>query len=284
MRVSVIQSKQKVLYDVNNPGEFNLETCKKLSKEVLEEGFKLIEEAAQQGAQLIVTMEAINTVIFPHDPRYDFKETVEELDGPIVTRFSELSKKYSTYIIGGLYNKREGKVYNSGILFNPKGEIEGIYDKVHLVGGEKVGLTPGNSFPVFKTDIGSIGILVCWDMQFPEAARELVLGGADLIACPTWGWENIYGLSRAYENDVVIAAAMAVPPHCPIEGIRSPSCIVDGTGTILAQGEKENAGVVSADVVLKPKIVEDGLTMREIRLGDRHPDTYKLGFLSTQNN
>lgn len=72
-------------------------------------------------------------------------------------------------------------------------------------------------------------------MQFPEAARELVLGGADFIACPTWGWENIYGLSRACENDVVIAAAMAVPPDGEIKGIRNPSCIVYGTRNILVQ-------------------------------------------------
>lgn len=274
MKISAIQSKQRILYNAENRDKFDLAACRKLCGQVLEEGFGLIEKAASEGAELIITTEAINTVILPDDLRYDFLQTVETLEGEVITKLKAITKKYGTYVVGGLYNKRNEKAYNSGILFGPQGEIEGIYDKVHLAGGEKVGLTPGNSFPVFKTGIGNIGILVCWDMQFPESARELVLGGADIIVCPTWGWENIYGQSRAYENDVVIAAAMAIPLDGAIEGIRSPSCIIDGTGSILAEGTRDRAGIVTAEVSLDPKRNMDGTAMREIRYSDRRPETY----------
>lgn len=277
MKVAVVQSNQKILYDAKEPGEFDLTTCKRLSQEVIDQNLSLIEEAAKKGGNLIVTMEAINVTIFPNDPRYDFLESVPELTDSMFERFCRLSKTYGIYIVGGFYNKRDGKAYNSGILFGPSGKIEGIYDKVHLAGGEKVGLTPGNTFPVFKTEFGNIGILVCWDMQFPEAARELVLGGADIIVCPTWGWENIYGLSRAYENGIYVAAAMAIPPNGVIEGIRSPSCIVDGGGNILAQCSRTEASISIADFDLK----DHGDNQREwcpmsIRVEDRRPETYRL--------
>lgn len=274
MKISVIQSKQRILYDVNNPGIYDYETCVRLSKESVDEGLKMTESAARNGAQLIVTIEALNIVTLPHDTRYPFLDTVEELNGQVFDRFSKLAGKYGIYIVGGLYNKRNGKAYNSGILFGPDGKIVGIYDKVHLAGGEKIGLTPGNSFPVFETNIGNIGILVCWDMQYPEAARELVLNGADVIVCPTWGWENIYGLSRAYENDIVVAAAMALPPNGIIEGLRSPSTIVHGSGSILAQGDLNRSCIVTADAELSGTKKENGQTMRQIRLSDRRPETY----------
>lgn len=129
---------------------------------------RLEESAARDGAQLIVTMEAVNTVVLPGDSRIPFAEMVEMLGGPIVTGFYEIVGRYGTHIVAGLFNQREGRVYNSGILFGPEGCILGIYDKVHLTLGEKGDVTPGDSFPVFHTSLGSIGILVCWDMHFPK--------------------------------------------------------------------------------------------------------------------
>ena len=126
-------------------------------------------------------------------------------------------------------------------------------------------------------------MLVCWDLQFPEAARELALGGADLIACPTWGWENIYGLSRAYENSVTIAAAMGMHP----EGVISfcdPSCVVDNMGNIVALAPRDKACVVTADIDIKKEPAPQygsayfypSHSMRKTRFSQRRPDTYRL--------
>lgn len=83
-------------------------------------------------------------------------------------------------------------------------------------------MCPGNEFKVFDTDIGKVGILICWDMQFPEAARILALSGADIIICPTWGWENKYGICRAYENGIYVVAAMAIPKKGVIPPFKIP--------------------------------------------------------------
>jgi predicted amidohydrolase len=79
-----------------------------------------------------VTMEALNVSVFPDDFRYRFIETVPDLNGGLFQKFREFAKKHGVYVVGGLYNRREGKAYNSGILFGPSGEIEEIYDKVQL--------------------------------------------------------------------------------------------------------------------------------------------------------
>ena len=126
-------------------------------------------------------------------------------------------------------------------------------------------------------------MLVCWDMQFPEAARELALGGADLICCPTLCWENIYGLSRAYENSVNIAAAMtAFGDELP--ALNSPSCIVDNMGNIVAAAPKDTVCVVTAELdILKEPPTQYGShlfypsnSMRKTRFSQRRPDTYRL--------
>lgn len=283
MRISAIQSRQYNLYDVNHPGDFDIDKCRSLSRIAVDEAFEMIDEAGRNGAKLIVTVEGMNVSVLPNDKRYDFVSTAEPMDGPIIKRLGCLAKRHGAYIVGGLYTARNGKAYNSAVLFAPDGSIVGVFDKVHLPAGEEIGVTPGNCFPVFETDYGKIGMLICWDMQFPEAAREIALAGADLIACPTWGWENIYGLCRAYENSVAIVAAMSLPPTGMIAEGADPSCIVDNMGRIRAAGSRTEPGIITAEMDIRQEpplqygINEtDGFkSMRHIRMLQRRPDTYK---------
>ena len=196
MRISVIQTKRRFQYDPVASPDFDLKTCLELSKQEMEEGFQLVEKAGQQGAQLVATIEGFNESLSIHDPRYDFMDYMEPLDGPAVARFSAVAKQYRTYIVAGLYTRREGKAYNSALLCGTDGQIVGIYDKVHMPYNNNQYFFPGNSYPVFETEHGNIAMLICWDMQYPKAVREVALGGADLIACPTQGWEPIYGYCR----------------------------------------------------------------------------------------
>lgn len=281
MKISAIQS-QHFLYDSKNPSDVTIEKLFELRDQVIEQVLELTEEAAKQGTDLIVTTESVNISIFPGDMRYDLSQTGESLDGPLIKKFSSIAEKYKTYIVAGLYTSRNGNLYNSSILFNRKGEIQGVYDKTHLTDVELLGLTPGNTYPVFETDFGNLAMLICWDMQYPEAVREVALAGADIIACPTWGWENIYGLCRAYESSITIAAANALPPHGEMWEWCNPSAIVNNVGEILSSGSKDSVGVITAEVEIteEPEIQYNGspegiTSMRQIRNMLRRPDTYK---------
>ncbi|MFH1007510.1 MAG: carbon-nitrogen hydrolase family protein [Candidatus Latescibacterota bacterium] len=284
MKISVIQSKSKFRYDPDDPGAYDLALCCKLAQPGIEEGFQMVEQAAREGAHLIVTVEGFNGTVSYRDRRYHFPDVSEPLDGPLIRRFSDLAGQYGIYIVGGLYTSRDGNAYNSAVLFGPEGSIVGIYDKVHLPAGEEIGITPGDFYPTFETEHGLIGLLVCWDMQYPEAPRELALSGVDLIACPTLGWENIYGLSRAYENGVSIAAAMGLPSHQDLWDFCDPSCVVDNMGRIVSAGGRRSSEIVTAELDIRrepaPQYGAGEITgmnsMRRIRMMQRRPDTYRL--------
>jgi len=282
MKISVIQQKPFYQYDQLREKP-PLEILKKAADQTVDRCIELLEEAHREGAELAVTIEALNCHLMWADMRWPYPEVYEGLDGPTCCKLKETAKRLSMYIVAGLYLTIEGKTYNCAVLFNPQGEIAGIHKKVHLPAGEEYQITPGEWFEVFHTDLGNIGMLVCWDMQFPESVRELTLGGADLICCPTWGWENIYGLCRAYESSVYIAAAMginregtALPPGC------DPSCVVDNMGHIVAAVSREDEGVATAEIdISKDPAAQygsenyiDSTSMRKTRLSQRRPDTY----------
>lgn len=284
MKVSVLQ--QMPVYQYNQLTQKPpLALLKQKSQQNMERCFEMLESAGREGADLAVTIECVNAHLSWADMRYPFGEVYEGLDGPLCERFARTAKRLGMHIVAGLYLSIEGRGYNCAVLFNPRGEIAGVHKKVHLPAGEEFQVTHGDRFEVFHTDIGNIGMLVCWDMQFPESVRELTLGGADLIACPTWGWENIYGLCRAYESSVYIAAAMGInrgtqplPPFC------DPSCIVDNMGRIVAAAGRTQEQVVTADIDPakdpQPQYTSenyiDSFSMRKTRMSQRRPETYRL--------
>ncbi|MBQ9116713.1 MAG: carbon-nitrogen hydrolase family protein [Clostridia bacterium] len=282
MKISVIQQCLKGTYDYSKvqPG---LEEIQAMANGTVDECLELIAQAANEGAELAVTIETVNACLSFHDTRFPSNTVYGGLDSPVVKRFSEAAKKHKMHIVAGLVLTLDGKAYNCAVLFDSKGEIVGIHKKVHLPAGEEIHYGYGDRFEVFKTEIGNIGMLVCWDMQFPEAVRELALGGADLIACPTYGWENIYGLSRAYESSVTIAAAMATWGG-ELGGYCDPSCIVDNMGKIIAAAPRSGSAVVTADVDIgKEPAPQYGSqhfypshSMRKTRFSQRRPETYRL--------
>lgn len=242
-----------------------------------------MERAVARGAEFLVTIECVNQSVRHFDRRFDFlAEGCEPADGPWIRRFRAFCRKRRVYAVAGLLTARRGCAYNSAILFGPDGSLVGCYDKVHLPAGEDQYVTPGRSFPVFKTRHGTVGMLVCWDMQYPESARILALKGADVIALPTWGWELRYGPARAYENQVTIAAAMGVPCGMPIWDGCNPSCIVNAMGEVVAQGRMDRPGEVMADVDIRREVppqygageITGMHSMRQIRLSQRRPDVY----------
>lgn len=279
MKISVLQNRQ-YLCEALPDGPDARESFLHRQQQALEEVFLLAEEAARNGARILVTTETVNRLAAPADPRMGPGMPPEPLDGNLVRRFGRIAGKYGAYLIAGLLTEQDGRPYNTAVLLGPDGRLFGYYNKTHIPAGEAV--TPGGRLPVFDTDCGRIGILICWDMQFPEAARALSLSGADLICCPTWGWENLYGLCRAYENGVTIAAANALPAHGEMWPWCDPSCIVDPMGRVAACGARDRTGIITADLDLRrePPLqyfaerVTSIRSMRQLRTMQRRPELY----------
>jgi apolipoprotein N-acyltransferase len=148
------------------------------------------------------------------------------------------------YVIYNCTEKDGDRLYNTACLIDRDGKLAGKYRKVHLAPIEHWFLSSGDDFPVFSTDIGNVGIAICYDMVFPESCRILALKGADIIFHPTNGMEGQLGVSllrvRAVDNSVILAAACKESLH---------SCIISNNGEILAEkleGIKDQ--VVLADV------------------------------------
>ena len=284
MRIAVLQQYAPVTYNRHNELP-ELTELKKNSERSVTRCIELIEEAAKAGAELCVTIETVNAYLALGDTRFKYTET---LDGEVVKRFSDAAKKHKIHLVAGLALAIDGNPYNCAVLFDDNGKIIGIHKKVHLPAGEELHFSHGDRFDVFETRFGKIGMLVCWDMQFPESARELALADVDLIACPTYGWENIYGLCRAYENSIYIAAGMCTYRH-GLWPENNPSCIVDNMGRILASCERDSEGIAIADVDIKKEpspqygsqAYYDSNSMRKTRFNQRHPETYQL---SNRNN
>lgn len=140
------------------------------------------------------------------------KVEANTLDGSASVMLSEKAKEYGMYIVSGLYSWEGDTVKNVAALYDRQGKIQGVYEKVQLPDSEtEQGAVPGTTFPVFTTDFGKIGILICWDLFFPEISRILALNGAEMLFCPIWGdirgsneaWK-VTARSRAIDNGVFL--------------------------------------------------------------------------------
>ena len=282
MRISVLQQYPARGYNFRRETP-PLDELLKRQAVAIDDCFRMIDEAAAAGAELVVTTETVNGCIALGDVRFSYPEVYEGLGGATVKRFSEAAKSHGIHIVAGLLLTIEGKTYNCAVLFDGEGQIVGVHKKVHLPAGEELCVSAGDRFEVYETALGRVGMLVCWDLQYPEAARELALGGADIIVCPTLGWEKTYGLARAYENSVTVAAAMA---NWGVEygEFGDPACIVNNMGRIIAEGPRAGAAVVTADVdILKEPLPQynselfyPSHSMRKTRFVQRRPDAYRL--------
>ncbi|MBI5008413.1 MAG: carbon-nitrogen hydrolase family protein [Bacteroidia bacterium] len=138
------------------------------------------------------------------------KVEANTLGGSASVMMSEKAKKYGMYIVSGLYDWQGDTLKNVAVLYDRQGKIQGVYEKVQLPDSEtEQGAVPGTKFPVFTTDFGKIGILICWDIAFPEISRILAVNGAEMLFCPIWGdvrgntgaWK-VTARSRAIDNGV----------------------------------------------------------------------------------
>ena len=150
-----------------------------------------IRELAQQGAELIVLQELHNSLYFCQVERVDNFDLAEPIPGPSTEFFGNLAKELGVVIVTSLFERRApGLYHNTAVVLEKDGTIAGKYRKMHIPDDpayyEKFYFTPGDlGFHPIQTSVGRLGVLVCWDQWYPEAARLMALQGADLLIYPT---------------------------------------------------------------------------------------------------
>ena len=150
-----------------------------------------IEQVAQEGAQLVVMQELHNTPYFCQHENVDLFDLAGPIPGPSTTLFSELAAKHHLVIVASLFERRApGLYHNTAVVIESDGSIAGKYRKMHIPDDpayyEKFYFTPGDlGFHPIHTSVGCLGVLVCWDQWYPEAARLMALQGAQLLIYPT---------------------------------------------------------------------------------------------------
>ncbi|NDV77558.1 carbon-nitrogen hydrolase [Dysgonomonas sp. 511] len=156
-----------------------------------------IREAASQGAELIVLQELHNSLYFCQVEDTNIFDLAETIPGPSTDEFGVLAKELGVIIVLSLFERRApGLYHNTAVVMEKDGTIAGKYRKMHIPDDpayyEKFYFTPGDlGFKPIETSVGKLGVLVCWDQWYPEAARLMAMAGADILIYPTAiGWES----------------------------------------------------------------------------------------------
>jgi predicted amidohydrolase len=193
----------------------------KSSAENLRRFAELVDRAVPSGTDVILLPEGMTVV----STGRTYVDVAEPVPGPATERLGELARSKKSWIVAGLYERDGQAVYNTAVLIDRGGRVTGKYRKVYLPREEtEAGLTPGEGHPVFETDFGRIGMMICWDLQFPGPAQAMALQGAEVLLMPIWGGSEILGRARAIENRVFLVSS----------GYDYPAQIVDPSGEILA--------------------------------------------------
>ena len=150
-----------------------------------------VSDLAQKGAKLIVLQELHNTLYFCQEEKVDNFDLAEPIPGPSTAFFGQLAKDNGVVIVISLFERRApGLYHNTAVVMEADGTIAGTYRKMHIPDDpayyEKFYFTPGDlGFRPIQTSVGLLGVLVCWDQWYPEAARLMAMQGADLLIYPT---------------------------------------------------------------------------------------------------
>jgi N-carbamoylputrescine amidase len=232
----------------------------------------LADRAAQRGAQIICTQELFRSQYFCQSEDHKNFKLAEPIPGPTTDAFCKLAKKHKVVVIASLFEKRAAGVYhNTAAIIDADGSLLGIYRKMHIPDDplyyEKFYFTPGDlGFKAWPTRYGKIGVLICWDQWYPEAARLTALQGAQILFYPTaigWlpgekkkygerqhnSWETIQR-SHAIANGCYVAVANRIG-HEKLAGqgieFWGQSFVAGTSGEILAK-----AGAAKEEILIVP--------------------------------
>ena len=231
-----------------------------------------VDAAGRQKLDLLCLSEAITMVGTPASAA----EVAEPIPGPLTRRLGEAAQRNHLWLVAGLMETDAGVLYNTAVLLDRTGNLAGKYRKVHLPREEwQKGIRPGQDYPVFQTDFGTVGLQVCYDYFFPENTGILALNGAEIVLAPTWGTTfadqdgRVEGQSimrvRARDNGVFLVTSI----------YDGESLVIDPMGRVLASNQGQT-GVFWAEIDLNQReplwwVGHWGA----IGPRDRRPDTYR---------
>jgi N-carbamoylputrescine amidase len=240
----------------------------------LEKAIAFIDEAAKSGADIVCLPELFRTQYFCQSEDHANFALAEAIPGPTTESLGEVARRNSVVVVASLFEKRAAGVYhNTAAIIDADGKFLGKYRKMHIPDDpafyEKFYFTPGDlGFKAWPTSRGNIGVCVCWDQWYPEAARLTALRGAQLLFYPTaigWhpaekeqygraqhsSWETIQR-SHAIANGCFVAAVNRVGHEAPAGGAGiefwGQSFICGPSGEILAKGSVDQEEIVMAEV------------------------------------
>lgn len=243
-------------------------SCSWSVQENLEKAAELVRKAASQGAQIILLQELFETVYFCQEMNEEYRRFAGHPDAnPAIKRFENIAKDLQVVLPVSFYEQEGEKLYNSIAVIDADGSVLGVYRKTHIPDGpgyeEKFFFSPGDTgFKVWDTRYGRIGVGICWDQWFPEAARCMALMGAELLLYPTAigsephqpdvdskdHWQRCMQ-GHAAANVVPVIAANRV--GCETLGSSAitfygSSFITDATGAKIAEADRYSETVITA--------------------------------------
>ncbi len=258
-------------------------SCSPDPEKNLNRAIDFVREAAGRGAQVVCLPELFRTQYFCQREDATLFDLAEPIPGPTTTRLTEVARQQKVAIVASVFEKRAVGVYhNTAAVIDANGSLLGIYRKMHIPDDplyhEKFYFAPGDmGFRSFQTSQGSIGVLVCWDQWFPEAARATALAGADILLYPTAiGWHPAekaeYGRPQreAWElvqrsHAVANGCFVCVPNRIGHEVLSGPdgkpasaagiefwgsSFIAGPDGQVIARGSADQEEILRADLDL----------------------------------
>lgn len=200
-----------------------------------------VDKAAKEGADIICYAETMSD----RGVNITWDNKFEPVDGKFGTMMKQKAKENGVYLFYTFHEiDEDGARHNTAVLIDRQGEVVGIHRKVTITIGEfESGMVPGDDFEVFDTELGKIGMLICWDAYFPENARALALRGAEIILVSTAGNPTHRHIAIAKENGVFVVVACCGGPQDGYE----PTKIINPKGEVIAQAGEDGA-VAFADV------------------------------------
>ena len=274
-------------------------SCSKDVQENINKAEKMVKEAADNGANIILLPELFERQYFCQEKRYDYYNYALPLEkNPAVNRFKEVAKELGVVIPVSFYERDIDRLFNTVAMIDADGSVLGIYRKTHIPDDhfyqEKFYFTPGDSgFKVFDTRFGCIGVGICWDQWFPETVRCMAVQGAEMLLYPTAigsepildvdsnsHWRRVMqGHAAANLMPVVAANRIGVETVEPCKENAGQSSsldfygcsfIADATGDIIASAKQEET-ILYGEFDLDA-LKEDRLSWGLFR--DRRPETF----------